>query len=203
MHFSYLFTAFLATLALASPVANPYPEPISAEEVRNLTSRDNVEETDAYKAASAAAHKHLEKDKYYWFQLTWDLNAPVEGDQETKAELRKLQEKLGFEHVALVVGQILENEVGKGKNKKTKKAFHAMLRHMIKNKQGKTESRTVNFTGPKQGQTLKWGGETTKKKADIGTLNQIGKNYVETHEKYSVDDNHCKDYYDNMLEKVK
>ncbi|KAI1073487.1 hypothetical protein F5B20DRAFT_597647 [Whalleya microplaca] len=189
MHFSHLLTAFLATLVVATPIANSDPEPALAVEANDLVGRETLEDTEAYTAA-IGAHPDIQKGKYYWFELTWDLKAAIDDDHETKSELEKLRKKLGFKHIALVVGEVTEKESGKGKNKKTKRDFNAMFYDMVKDNKDRTESHFANFKGLREGQTLKWGGDTTKSKANPITLKRIGTAWVEDHPKYSVDDNH-------------
>ena len=190
MQFSYLLSALLATLAVASPIANPVPQ-TEVGDVEDFTdvvsrgigeydgfttivARTTTQETPAYEKAKSA-HSDLKKDQYYWFELTWDLGEPADGSAETPTELQKLQAKLGFEHIALVVGQIKETETGPKKNRILKKDFIAMQYDLIKKSDGSAEHRNKNWTPAAAGKTMKWGGQTTAKKAEQKTLNNIGK----------------------------
>jgi hypothetical protein len=194
MRVSYLFSVFLASLAIASPVASPNV----AGDV-SLTARA-TEDTAEYTAA-IKAHSGLSKDKYYYFTLEWPLGIAVgDGDKETNAELKELQQKLGFEHIGVVVGQITETETGKGNNKKTKRDFKATLYHMTKNAKSDTEFKSPNYRADSK-QNLKWGGETSKKKADAAK--KAGKNYVDDNKTYKVDGNNCNDFAQTVLKEVK
>ncbi|KAI3316586.1 hypothetical protein HD806DRAFT_552192 [Xylariaceae sp. AK1471] len=195
MQLSYLLSVFLASLTIASPVANPNV----ADDV-SLATRA-TDDTAEYKAA-IAAHPNLSKDKYYYFTLEWPLGTPVgDGDTESGDELKQLQQKLGFEHIGVVVGQIIETETGKGKNKKTKRDFKATLYHMTKkNKEpGDTEFKTRNYSADSK--QLKWGGETSKKKADAAK--KAGKDYVDDNKIYKVDGNNCADFAQSVLNAIK
>ncbi|KAI1174945.1 hypothetical protein F4777DRAFT_552501 [Nemania sp. FL0916] len=196
MQFSYLLSAFLATLAIASPVANP-----NQDYDVGLTTR-TTEDTAEYKAA-VAAHGGLTKDKYYYFTLEWPLGQPVgDGDKESNDELKELQQKLGFEHIGVVVGKVTETDSGKGKNKKTKRDFKATLYHMTKKNvnPGDTEFKSPNYKA-NSGQNLKWGGESSSKKADAGK--KAGKDYVDDNKIYKVDGNNCNDFANAVLKAVK
>ncbi|KAI8623446.1 hypothetical protein F5Y19DRAFT_458429 [Xylariaceae sp. FL1651] len=196
MRVSYLFSVLLASLAVASPVASP-----NVSDDVSLTARA-TEDTPEY-AAAIKAHSGLSKDKYYYFTLEWPLGVAVgDGDKETDAELKELQQKLGFEHIGVVVGQVTETETGKGKNKKTKRDFIATLYHMTKKNAnpGDTEFKSPNYRANSK-QNLKWGGETSKKKA--GAAKKAGKDYVDDHKIYKVDGNNCNDFAQTVINAVK
>ncbi|KAI1817714.1 hypothetical protein GGS20DRAFT_599299 [Poronia punctata] len=214
MRVSYLISAFLATLSIASPIASPditekvglIPKDSSSSTTTtppNAVILDDdppkIEETPEYKAA-IAAHPGLKKDKYYWFSLEWPLGEPVD-DKESKTELQKLQKELGFEHIGMVFGQITEIETGKNKNRKIKRNFAATLNHMIKKNvdPGDTELKSAVWRAERN-KDLKWGGETSNKK--IEAAKKAAKSYVAEKKIYKVDGNNCNDFFKDQKEKV-
>ncbi len=195
MQFSYLLTAFLATLAIASPLtANP------DDEIAGLAARapgDTAEFT-----AALAAHPGLTNGQVVWFSLEWALTVPVgDGDVESKTELQQLQAKLGFDHIGVVAGTVKETTTGKGKNQKTKRDFDAQLFHMIKTNvnPGDTALKTHNWAVV-AGQTLKFGGVTTAKK--ITNAKNAAKAYVEEHKIYAVNGNNCNDFAQTVIRQL-
>ncbi|KAI0536021.1 hypothetical protein GGR58DRAFT_528842 [Xylaria digitata] len=196
MKLSYLISFFLTSLVVASPVAN-----INAPEDVRLSVRTTTQDTAEYKAA-IAAHGHLKKDKYYYFTLEWPLGAKVgDSDKETDAELKMLQQELGFAHVGVVVGQVTETESGKGKHKKVKRDFKATLYHMTKKNvhPGDTEFKSRNYSA--DAKRLRYRGETSKKKADAAK--KVGKDYVGDHPLYKIDGNNCADFAGAVLKVLK
>ncbi|TGJ83240.1 hypothetical protein E0Z10_g5514 [Xylaria hypoxylon] len=170
MKLSYLLSVFLASLAVASPIAIPH----GADDV-NLTTH-----------------------KYYYFTVEWPLGAALgDGDKESDVELKALQQQLGFEHIGVVVGQITETGSGKGKNKKTKRDFKSTLYHMTKKNKvpGDTEFKSVNYRADSKGLTFR--GETSKKKAD--GAKKAGKDYVNQNGIYKVQGNNCADFTTTVL----
>ncbi|KAI2642682.1 hypothetical protein GGS21DRAFT_486505 [Xylaria nigripes] len=208
MKLSYLLSFFLASLTVASPVPTLEADVASLDVAEPVVGvihapapAPAIEETPEYKAA-IAAHPGLAKDKYYYFSLIWP-NGPVgDGDKETPQELRDLQHELGFAHIGVVVGQITEKTTGKGKNMKTKRDFNAVLYHMTKQnvKPGDTEFKTNNFKASTKN-TLKYGGETNKKKADGAKT--VGKDYINAHKIYNVKGNNCNDFAQAVLKTLK
>lgn len=187
MKFSNLFSLLLASIAIASPIA--YPEPEAAESTE-LATRATNEDSWAYTKA-IAAHPGLTKDNYYYFTLEWPIGTVVgDGDKESQAEVTALRQKLGFDHIGLVVGQITEKVVNQGKkSEKTKRDFVASVYHMTADDKDNTSQTPRNYDTHYSAQTLKWGGATTKKKAD--KAKPTAKDYVADHATYSVDSNNC------------
>ncbi|RWA15101.1 hypothetical protein EKO27_g66 [Xylaria grammica] len=187
MKLSYLLSFFLASLVITSPVATPN----GTDDVA-LTTRTTTNDTPEYKAA-IAAHPTLSKDKYYYFTIKWPLGAEVgDGDQESDAELKALQQQLGFEHIGVVVGQITETVSGKGKNQKTTRHFNASLYHMTKKNKvpGDTEFKHSKYRA--DAKHLKFRGETSNKKAN--SVSKAGKDYVSVNDIYKVQGNNCNDF---------
>ncbi|KAM3084820.1 hypothetical protein ACMFMG_003270 [Clarireedia jacksonii] len=197
MKFSNIFTLLLASLAIASPVPHPETE---AAEITELTTRATNEDSWAYTKA-ITAHPGLTKDNYYYFTLEWPIGSIIgDGDKESKAEVTALRQKLGFDHIGLVVGRITETTVNKGKkSEKTKRDFVATVYHMTADAQDKTGQIPRNYGDYYASQTLRWGGATTTKKAD--KVKSTAKDYVTAHPLYSVDSNNC-DTFVTALEAV-
>ena len=188
MQFSYLLSAFLATLAIASPIANPSPAPEVAEVVDDLVARTDDtavagvpqqlsarwdDATPMYNAI-AATGATLNKDQWYWFKLTWDLNTPV-GDGESPTELQKLQQRLGYNHVAIVVGRVAEIAYGPPKSRKYRRDFQDVTQaDLYVTEPDTTTSRIMNWNSANPGKTLHYGGTTTASKGARSNLKKIG-----------------------------
>jgi len=198
MKFSYILSAFLATLVVASPRDDGRAQVASrAQEgtqrnVYELPRRATNVDTDEYKAA-IKAHTPLVNGKFYWFYLQWPRGAIGDGDGESAAEIKELRDALGFDHVGVVVGEIRETTKGKGKNASLKRDFVAELYHMVELK-GTDDAgviqRNYEWKGDKD-KVLVWGGETTSSKA--AAAKKFAKAWTddEAHKKYSVKTNNC------------
>ncbi|QKX57759.1 uncharacterized protein TRUGW13939_04879 [Talaromyces rugulosus] len=224
MRLSYLFTAFLAGLSIASPIPNPGPAGAAELEVRghrggghgghggsggkggkggnggnggSQPAGPKIVETEAYKAAHAK-HSGLKENDWYYFTVKTPLGQSIPGDAETKTELQQLQHRLGFEHIAVVVGEVVYTESGKGKKHHTiKKDFKATQFDMVKSPENKTIVRSPNWS-PQPQKTLAYGGTTTKSKAERAKKN-IPKDWKEEHPEYNVDTNSCNDFVQNYI----
>jgi hypothetical protein len=163
---------------------------------------------DAAVGAAAKEGKRLEPSKWYVFTKEWDLPDPVEGTFESKTDLQKLQQKLGFEHVAVVVGQVTEVKRGKGKNEKVTLDFDAYYMDLMKD----DDLVTSILRGPKRldpdepvrsKQILKWSKSTTAAKGSSAAMGKVGKAYFQEagHQKYNVDSNNCATFRDAVLPK--
>lgn len=194
MRFSSFFSLLLASTVFASPIANLEVE---ARDETSLITRAPAttppyQDSWAYTAA-IQAHGGLTKDNYYYFTLEWDLPTPVgEGDVETQDELQQLQQKLGFEHIGLVVGTITETDVKGPKNtvKAIKRDFVASVYHMIKTA-GTTSVTPRNYGDYYKSETLKWGGQTTKAKAAKAKTAATGYTKEGKQGTYDVNTNNC------------
>ncbi|EED14658.1 hypothetical protein TSTA_041360 [Talaromyces stipitatus ATCC 10500] len=172
MRFSYILSGFLAALAIASPIARP-----EEVDVTELVTRETYQDTAEFTAANSV-HPGLQNGQYYWFTLEWPLGAPVgDGDKESQTELQQLQQKLGFEHIGVVVGKVTETTTGKGKNQKTKRDFNAVLYHMTKKNvnPGDVELKTANWKADPR-KNLKGGQVTSSKKVDAAK--KVAKNWA-------------------------
>jgi hypothetical protein len=209
MKFSYILPALLATLTTANSLVdledtkNSLADFEATTDTTALTSRAApvYEDTAEYKAA-VAARPGLQADQHYWFRYEWPLGTPVgDGDQEDKKELQELQNKLGFAHIGVVVGQITQTDKGKGKNKKTHRDFNAMLYHMTKMNvnPGDTEMKSAVWKAS-TGKKLVWGGSTTRAKATAAK--KVAKDYVAEHKLYAVNGNNCNDFAQAVIKSL-
>ncbi|CAG8977194.1 hypothetical protein HYALB_00006731 [Hymenoscyphus albidus] len=189
MRFSYLLSAFLATLTIASPIANP--------EAASLSTR--ATEDKATYTLATKTHSGLKKDDWVWFTMEWPRGSIIgDGDTESKEELSQLRDKLGFDHIGIVVGQVTEVTTGKGKNLKTTRDFKASLYHMIEHEDPTTKVPNTELKAPNwiadPSKILKFGGMTSSKKATAAK--NAAKSYFDddAHKKYAVNGNNCNDF---------
>lgn len=214
MKLSTIYSAIFAALAIgagAGPVPNAAPlEVIGLDCAQSLDTRAPSPKgpviTARYKdavAAAAKAGKKLVPGKFYVFTIEWDLPSSVEGTFESKTELEKLQRKLGFEHVAVVAGEVIAKDRGRDAKKVTDLDFDAQFIDLIKD----DDKVTSILRGPrkmdymKKGQTLVWARETSKAKASKANMEKVGKAYFDSpaHKKYNIDNNNCASFKDAML----
>ncbi|KAI0841363.1 hypothetical protein F5Y06DRAFT_218813 [Hypoxylon sp. FL0890] len=200
MKFTYFLNAFLATLAIASPITNA-----PNEETGLATRNDEEVRTDNYKAVFAA-HPDLQKDKYYYFTIKNSLPDKVrDGDTETLTELQQLQQRLGFDHIGVLVGQVTETTRTKPAGKKkpgkktTTKDFRGFYIHMTKGKDSKTAQHTSVWSdrGAESNQKIEYVGTTTKKGEDKAKAE--AKSYVEEHKTYDIENNNCNSFAQAIL----
>ncbi len=234
MKFCYLLSATLATLAIASPIADPSPPSFAELDARarggirlpavnrppaappaakrptaaakattaTATAAPVFDDTPEFTTAKAA-QPDLQANQFLWFTLEWPLGIAVgDGDLESQSELQQLQQKLGFEHIGVVMGQVTETTTGRGKNQKTKRDFTSTLLHMTKQNvnPGDTELKNVNWKANAK-QHLKVGGVTSAKKIDAAK--KAAKNYVASNPIYSVDTNSCNDFAQAVIAAVR
>ena len=83
-------------------------------------------------AAAAKAGKKLVPEKFFVSTTVWDLPSSVEGTFESKTELEKLKQKLGFEHVAVVAGEVIAKDRGRDTKKVTDLDFDAQFMDLVK-----------------------------------------------------------------------
>ncbi|KAK7936058.1 hypothetical protein PG985_001553 [Apiospora marii] len=200
MQFSYLLSAFLATLAVASPVANPEPEAA-------ITARDDLYEgagallearakgdTKPYELLSQV-HSDLKDKEWYVFEQKFPLGEHFPHDDNERDEVQKLQSKLGYTHIQIVTGQVKEE---KKSGKVVKRNFVSLTYHhlykatKVSNSDIKTESKAWGYRkeyDPKHFNLVK---QTTKAKID--TLKDFNEKYEADHKTYSVDNNNCLSY---------
>lgn len=213
MKLSKIYSAVLAALAIG---VSAVPAPIA--ESTQIAGNDVTHTLDArappagpvlsarYKDAVAAASKAgktLVLGKFYVFTIEWDLPASVEGTFESKTELEKLQKQLGFEHVAVVAGEVTGKKRGRGAKEVVDLDFDAQFMDLVKD----DDKVTSILRGPrrmdymKKGQTLKWAKETTATKAAKTNMDKVGKAYFDSpaHKRYDVDNNHCASFKNAVL----
>ncbi len=190
----------LLLLRLRPRPSLPLPPP-SSRPPPPATAAGTTTDTAEFTAANRAKTGGVQADKFFWYTLEWPLQVPIP-DQESQTELQQLQQRLGFAHIGVVMGQVTETTTGKGKNKKTKRDFKATLVHMTKQNPtpGDTELKSLNWIN-NPAQTLKFGGETSAKKIDAAK--KVAKTYVSDHGIYSVVDNSCNDFAQAVIAAVK
>ncbi|KAF4628585.1 hypothetical protein G7Y89_g9567 [Cudoniella acicularis] len=242
MKFSHLLPAFLATLAIANPIARPeaaratslaIANPITSPEAAGNAALDvrapepgssskhkggkKGGPSGGKKGGSSSAPKggdttaefkeiesvlsrvNLKDGDWVWFSQLWDRGV-VDGDNETDEELKELRDELGYDHIAVIIGQVTIKDVGKG-DKKGKgtvldRSFKGKMYHSVKEKDTRTELESPTWSMAKglQGKSLKAGGKTTeaKAKAAIEAAEEYfahGKN-----EYYDVKENNCETF---------
>jgi len=216
MKFTHILSALLATLVVATPrddhrreVAARAPNAdLVAELAARLSAGDGdapatlplairapkIEDTAEYSAANKA-HSPLAKGKYYWFYLQWKRGTVGDGDGESAQELKELRDRLGFDHVGIVVGVIEETTRGKGKNEVLKRNFNAEIHHLIE-VQGSDKAGVIQrrFDGKKDStadKVLVYGGETTASKASAAK--KFAKAWTDDNAKktYNIKTNNC------------
>lgn len=147
MKFSSIFSVFLAALTAgvgASPILsessiqetlnNSTTTPVKLYEESSLGKRNNppVEETDTFKQF-AKVHNDMKKDQYYVFSVKWTFGT-APGDQTPEKEMKEIQEKYGFDHIALAIGKVTEKSTRTGgkkdKTMKTIRDFDAHMYHL-------------------------------------------------------------------------
>ncbi|KAI1801065.1 hypothetical protein F4811DRAFT_535886 [Daldinia bambusicola] len=206
MKLTYLLSAFLATLAAASPIAS-ISDP--AENTELVTRTDNaVESTELVArsptvieskeyAAIKAKHHDLKHDHYYYFYVTWPRGSLIDGDHETKAEVEHLRDTLGFDHIGIIVGKVTEKEGGTKKKPTVKKNFEARLYHMAKDTSGKSVLKVHTWEKKDSDhKPLSFGGVTTKRKHDAVAGN--AREWIKDHPHYNVDTNNCNSFVHNI-----
>ncbi|OTB13065.1 hypothetical protein K445DRAFT_320253 [Daldinia sp. EC12] len=207
MKFTYFLSAFLATLAAASPIAT-ISDP--AENTELVTRTDNVVESAELVAraptvieskeyeAIRAIHSDLKHDHYYYFYVTWPRGTVIQGDHETKAEIEKLRDTLGFDHIGIIVGKVTEKEAGTKKKPTIKKNFEARLYHMAKDTSGKSVLSMHTWEKKNDDhKPIRFGGVTNKRKHDAVAGN--ARQWIEDHPTYNVESNNCNSFVHNIV----
>ncbi|KAJ4353806.1 uncharacterized protein N0V89_005536 [Didymosphaeria variabile] len=163
------------------------------------------EEVDASNAFKSLAKDfpNAKNGEFYKFTSKSPFTEP--GPNETEDELKALQRALGFDHIAVVVGEvkITERITGKGANKKKiiKKDFAGSIIDLIKKTSGAAEYREKVFA-PKKVFTLHQGAKTSKAKA--AKAKAKGKEYFvqAAHKEYSVSTNNCNTFAQDLLNDI-
>ncbi|KAI1089574.1 hypothetical protein F5B19DRAFT_504534 [Rostrohypoxylon terebratum] len=205
MRFTYFLSAFLATLAIASPISSGADVAEGADLIARTgktgtptDTPEKVVKTPEFEALEKV-HPNLQDKQYYWVYQKDKLGAKIlDGDTESLTDLEKLQKNLGFEHIGVVVGQVVyTTKTSKKEGKTTTKSFKAFYYHLTKNKDKNNaavvhwpvwETKKVDFSKS----FLENGGQTNSKGADKAKT--IAKNYISSdpkHVTYNVDDNNC------------
>jgi hypothetical protein len=136
MKFLQTLSTVLCALVLGT---NALPAPLPADAAAGVT----VVETDMYKKVHGV-YNGLTTGKRYVFTMETPLGTTPDADEEPLAGLLALQQKLGFEHIFLVVGEVKETTKGKkGKQTTTIDFSGSVFDMVIVN--GETEARRRNL----------------------------------------------------------
>ncbi|KAF4636509.1 hypothetical protein G7Y89_g1579 [Cudoniella acicularis] len=212
MRFSYLFSAFLATLAVANPIASPKaaraaltianpitsPETAGAARLAVRAPSDSPEWEEVTKLFSKQKFKNGD---WVWFTMEWTLGSVAIGDddKESKEELTELRKELGFDHIGIIIGEIIEKDVGigkdKGKGTKMSRKFSGNLYHAIKDEDGSTELKHHKWEAKEDAKKeLKVGKKTTSNKAAAAIKETSAYFDVASHKRYAIKGNNCNDF---------
>ncbi|KAF2446208.1 hypothetical protein P171DRAFT_483573 [Karstenula rhodostoma CBS 690.94] len=163
---------------------------------------EDVNESNAFKSV-AKTFPNAKDGEFYKFTSRSPFTEP--GPNETEDELKQLQRKLDFNHIAVIVGEvkITEKIIGKGAKakKKVTKDFAASIIDLWKMENGDSKYNEKVFA-PKKVFKLDQGAKTTKAKA--GKAKAKGKEYFDEpgHKKYSVASNNCNTFAQELLNDI-
>lgn len=142
MQFSYLLSAFLETLTVASPVANPETKAVVAarddlyEGAGALLESRAKGDTKPYEFLSQV-HSDLKDKEWYAFTQKFPLGKDFPHHDKERNDVQKLQAKLGYAHIELVTGQVRE----KKSNKVVKRDFVSLTYHHLYKTRGRLTTR--------------------------------------------------------------
>ncbi|KAK7189995.1 hypothetical protein PSPO01_03716 [Paraphaeosphaeria sporulosa] len=163
---------------------------------------EELTETNAFKSL-AKEFPNAKDGEFYKFTSKSPFTEP--GPNETNDELKQLQRTLGFNHIAVVVGEvkITEKIIGKGAKakKKVHKDFVASIIDLWKMDNGDSKYNEKRFE-PKKVFKLWDGQKTTRAKA--GKAKSKGKEYFDEadHKKYSVATNNCNTFAQTLMKEI-
>ncbi|KAK7963601.1 hypothetical protein PG996_008704 [Apiospora saccharicola] len=200
MQFSYLLSAFLATLAVATPVAHPDPD-VAIVTARGdlyegagalLETRANID-TKPYELFSKV-HSGLKDKEWYVFTQKFPLGENFPHNENEQNDVQKLQAKLGYSHIELVTGQVKEDK----QKKDTKRDIinltyhHLYKQQKVDNAPIGVESKTWKYDAKYDAKNFAFVKQTTKAKID--GLKDFNDKYKKDHKTYNVDNNNCLSY---------
>jgi hypothetical protein len=165
---------------------------------------DNLTETNAYLSAKQSIG-NLKVGEWYKFTSKSPYTKP--GPHETADEVKQLQQRLGFNHIAVVVGQVVEKVTkGKGKNKnktETHRDFVAIIIDLIKEEDNGSKMNFANFK-PTKVFKLEDGEQTSAKKADPTAVKKKAAEYFKEagHSQYSVASNNCNTFARALMKQI-
>jgi len=207
------FTAVLSTFFAALAVANPRP---GNSDYPSLSARapDKVEETDEWKRAFAAAKKanvNIVANNFYYFTVVTPKGKGKGDPTHLNAEeLKRLQEKLGFDHIAVVVGKMEETRTKEKKTKNNKdpatvikRDFKARKWDLAKmEKTDETSIRSRNWLANKDVELdMNFGGGTTAAKE--GKIKKMADDWKKANPLYKVETNNCAIFKDKVIDVLK
>ncbi|KAF1948882.1 hypothetical protein CC80DRAFT_510978 [Byssothecium circinans] len=194
MRFSTILSTLLASLAIGVG-ANPVP----FDQTVSLVSRAD-EKSALYTAAEKAVGGPLDPTKDYAFELRWDL-----GHDPTDTK----KSRVGYDHVAVLVGKATAAPIKGGKNKGSQKRtfnghFVDLVAYGAKNDKARLHGPTdvTDARGIWDYQSLKFIKQTTK--GSKTALKKSGEDYFKQANKvvYNTVDNSCVSFKDYVVGKL-
>lgn len=161
MRFLELLNVLLCLLSLG--FAGPVPQERSED---GLEERDTPTMSDLYKSF-LREHSPMAPGSRYVFTNKWDL-ATDKGDDQAMVDTRK---SLGFNHISMVVAEVLETKVGGNTHLDIKAVFWDMVISNTKTKAIDVRAAKPYISKPKS-QQLTWVGTTKKADKAITTSGQ-------------------------------
>ncbi|KAH9903735.1 hypothetical protein F4778DRAFT_781119 [Xylariomycetidae sp. FL2044] len=199
MQLSYLLSTFLAALTITSPLADPAaPAGLAIRSWGSL--KRAVKKTDNYKKIEEVK-SDLKPGSYYVFTQTWPKGQKPDADHVTPKEMQELYDRLGFSHIAVVVGQVTSKQDGQD----TVLDFQAKMYDLVKEEEAldsPVDLEDADWKAPKT-EKLQFELETTGAKAADATIQRAGRAYLRGHKIYNIDDNNCNTYAQYLLAQLK
>lgn len=152
MQFYHILPALLAALTLASPILDSQPVDITALQTRDLPRTANY-------IALSNLQRLLNDGGYYVLTQEWPLGSVDSDDEDEPFDpaLEALRAKLGFTHIALVVGQVTSDQ---------ELDFEATVWHQVVSDQELyADVEPLQWKAPKS-KPLRYVGRTTKAQVD-------------------------------------
>ena len=160
-------------------------------------------------------HSSIVTGKTYAFTIKFPKG------KEADKKMKELTDELGYGHIGLVVGTVVETPQGPPKKPTgVKKDFVATMYHMVgvqkvesEVKNWRSSSAIMEFvkeTKKTQNQ-IKAAGKTPVKNLDnrgnmlriiANNFSRTGKAWTDAHPKYDYETNHCGKYVDNLISKL-
>ncbi|KAF1950849.1 hypothetical protein CC80DRAFT_509422 [Byssothecium circinans] len=209
MRFSTILSTLLASLAIGVG-ANPVP----FDQTVSLVSRAD-EKSALYTAAEKAVGGPLDPTKDYAFELRWDLgHDPTDTKKSVQRtpqirSLNELRQRVGYDHVAVLVGKATAAPIKGGKNKGSQKRtfnghFVDLVAYGAKNDKARLHGPTdvTDARGIWDYQSLKFIKQTTK--GSKTALKKSGEDYFKQANKvvYNTVDNSCVSFKDYVVGKL-
>lgn len=221
MKFSALFTALIVTWAVASPLAWPEvagPE-VDAHELSARVKhhhrphhkpRPGVSDTPRVSTHESLAYQSVKKAMPgvavgRWYKIFSKSPYTPPGPNETPSEIQKLKERLGYNHIAVVVGVVTERTVrtGKGKYMRTViwRDFESRILELRKEVDGRA-TLDVNKFLPSKVYVLDEGARSSPGAADKAVLKAQAYFKQPGHAMYNLETNNCDTFARYLYAKI-